>query len=83
MVESGFERIGKYITRRQNTVARYIATRPIMDLCERSSRRPGTKVSPRWWEQAGLYLEGGKKRVVAEAAAADPDSGIEDSIGEE
>ena len=56
MVESGFEGIGTYITRRQNTVAQYIATQPILDLCERSARRPGARVSWRWWEQDGLYL---------------------------
>ena len=37
MMESGFEGIGTYITRRQNTVAQYIAMQPILDLCERSS----------------------------------------------
>ena len=41
MVEAGFEGIRTYITRRQNTVAQYIAMLPIMDLCERSSQRPG------------------------------------------
>ena len=77
MVEAGFEGIGKYITRRQNTFAHYIDTRPIMDRCERSAWRPGARVSWRWWEQDGLDLEGAKKRV----AAADSDG--EDSIGEE
>ena len=47
MVELVFEGIGTYITRRQNMVAQYIATRPIMDLCERSNRRPGARVSRR------------------------------------
>ena len=32
MAEAGFERIGTYITRRQNTVAQYIATQQILDL---------------------------------------------------
>ena len=40
MVEAGFEEIGAYIMRGQNTVMQYIATRLIMDLCERSSRSP-------------------------------------------
>ena len=30
-----------YITRLQNRVAQYIATRPIMDLCLSEERRPG------------------------------------------
>ena len=66
MVESGFERIGIYMTRRQKTVAQYVATQTIMDLCERSTRRPGARVSRRWWEQDGLYMEGAKKRAAAE-----------------
>ena len=53
--------------RRQNTVAQYIATRPIMDLCCQSSRRPGAQVYRRWWEHDGLYLGGTKKRSVAES----------------
>ena len=33
--EAGLEGIRKSITRRQNMVTQYIATRPILDLCER------------------------------------------------
>ena len=71
MVVPGFEGIGKCITRRQNTVAQYIATRPILDLCERSAWRKGARVSRRWWEQDGLELEGAKKRVTSAAADSD------------
>ena len=67
MGEAGFEGIRKSVTRRQNTVAQYIATRPIMELCERATCQPGVRVSWRWWEQAGIELEGSKKRA-AEAA---------------
>ena len=56
--EAGMEGIRKSITWRQNTVAQYIATRPILDLCKRATRRPGARVSRRWWEQAGIDLEG-------------------------
>ena len=79
MVESGFNGIGKCITRRQNTVEQYIATRPIMNLCDRSVRRPGARVSLRWWEQAGLDLEGGKKRTAATLSESDG----EETVGEE
>ena len=51
--------------------------RPIMDLCERSARRPEVRVSRRWWEQDGLNLEGAKKRAVAAA-----ESDVEETIGE-
>ena len=61
MLEAGFEEIGAYITRKQNTVAQYITTRPIMDLYEKSVRRLGAWVSRRWWYQEGLDLEGEKE----------------------
>ena len=48
MGESGFEGIRKFITKRQNTVAQCIATRPILVLCELSSWRMGAKVSQKW-----------------------------------
>ena len=67
MAEAGFEEIGTYATRRQNKFTQYIATRPILDLCERSARRPGAWVYRRWWEQDGLDLEGVKKRAEAES----------------
>ena len=68
---------------RQNTIAQYITTRPIIDLYDRSDKRLGAKVSWRWWEQAGIDLEGAKKRA-AEAATdseSDYDSGREESSG--
>ena len=67
MVKEGFKGIGAYITRRQKKVAHYIATRTNMNLCERSARRPGARVSRRWWEKDALDLEGAKKRVAAAA----------------
>ena len=48
MEEAGFKEIGTYVTRRQNKVAQYIATRLILDLCERSAWRPGSWLSWRW-----------------------------------
>ena len=84
MGEAGCEGIRKSVTRSKNTVVQYILTRPIMDLCERSTRRPGARLSWRWWEQSGIDLEGAKKRVAE--AAPNSDSGSEsdsDSGGEE
>ena len=63
MGEAGFEGIINSVTRRQNTVAQYIATGKSLDLCEQSTRRPGARVSWRWWDQAGIDLEGAKKRA--------------------
>ena len=47
--EAGLEGIRKSVTRRKNTVAQYIATRPILDLCERATQQAGARVSWRWW----------------------------------
>ena len=63
----------------------YIVTPPVLDLCERSTWRPGARVSRRWWEQAGIDLEGEKKRAAEEAtdldSKLDSDSGGEESSG--
>ena len=45
MREAGFEGIRQYITRRQNMVAQYIETRPILDLYEQATQRLGERVS--------------------------------------
>ena len=47
----GLEEIGVYIARRQNTVAKYIATCPIMDLCLAAELNMRMRISRRWWEQ--------------------------------
>ena len=65
MEEAGFEEIGVYIKKRQNTVAQYILTRPIMDICEQSVRRPGAWVYRRWWEQEKIDLEVEMERATA------------------
>ena len=82
--------IRKSVTRRQNNVAQYIATRPILGLFERATRRPGVRVSWRWWEQDGIDLEGAKKRAAETMTRLEPDSKEEadvesngDSGGEE
>ena len=67
MEEAGFEEIRFYVTRRYNTVAQYIATRPIMDLYEKSVQRPVAWVSRCWWDQEGLDLEETKERAAVES----------------
>ena len=54
----------------------YIATQPILYLCERSVQRPEDWVSWRWWEQEVIGIEGAKERVTE-----DPD-GEEEKCGE-
>ena len=58
------------ILRRHNTVAQFIVTRPILDLCEKATRRPGARVSQRWLEQTGIDWKGAQER--AEAVVAEP-----------
>ena len=74
MGEVGFEGIRKSFTRRQNTVAQYIVTRPILDVCDQSTRRPGERVSRQWWDQDGTDLEGAKKRDAEAATVLESDS---------
>ena len=45
------EEIGVYISRHQNTVAQYIVTCPIMDLCLAAEHKTGMRLSRKWWEQ--------------------------------
>ena len=48
MREAGLTEIRKSIANRQNTVAQYIATRPLLDLCEEAKARVGARVPMRW-----------------------------------
>ena len=62
--------------RRQNTVAQFIATRPILGLYEVAERRGGTRVPQRWWEQPGtdwkLAREQGERAAEAAGHAEAP-----------
>ena len=49
--EAGIVRARTSVLRRQNTVAQFIVTRPILGLYEVTERRRGTRVPQRWWEQ--------------------------------
>ena len=52
--EAGFVRARTWVLRRQNMVAQFIATRPILRLYEVAERRQGTRVPQRWWDQPGI-----------------------------
>ena len=54
----GLEEIKVYITSFQNTVAQYIATRPIMELCLATERKPVMSLYRKWWEQISLDILG-------------------------
>ena len=61
--EAGVVRVRTSILRRQNTVAQFIATRPILGLCEVAERRKGTRVPRRWWEQTGIYWKSAREKA--------------------
>ena len=44
MHKAVFKEMGEYVLIMQNTVAQYIVTQPIMDLCEDTVHIPGTWV---------------------------------------
>ena len=49
--ECGMKRMEEYILIRRQTVAEYVATRPILDECKRSERKRGAIPRQWWWEQ--------------------------------
>ena len=75
-IEAGFKGIRKSITRRQNTVEKYIDTRPILDLYEWTTQRLGARVSQQWWEQDGIDPEKAKRRA-AETTTTDLELEVE------
>ena len=60
MREAGLTEIRKSIANRQNTVAPYIATRPLLDLCKGARAREGARVPMRWWNQTDINWETAK-----------------------
>ena len=67
--DAGIVRARTSVLRRQNTVAQFVATRPILALCEGTERRGGTRVLQRWWEQPGIdWRLAREKNERAEAA---------------
>ena len=62
MQEAGLTDIRTSILKSQNTVAQYIATRPLLDMCEGARAREGAKVPRRWWDHAGIDWETAKAK---------------------
>ena len=65
MKEAGIVRIWRSILRRQNTVAQFIATRPILGLCKVAVRRPGAWVPRIRWEQTGIDWKAAREKAEA------------------
>jgi len=49
--ECGMHTIGEYIDVRRQTIAMYVATRPILDDCKQGERKRGAIPHRWWWEQ--------------------------------
>ena len=56
MLETGMQEVENYVACHHNTITKFIATGPIMDLCLAAAWHPGSRVSKRWWEQEGLGI---------------------------
>ena len=54
MKEAGFTDVSTSINRRQKTVAQYIATRPLLDLCKGTTQIGRERVEMRWLDQKGI-----------------------------
>ena len=66
-------------------VAQYIVMRPILDLCEQATWHPRARVSRRWWEKAGIDLEGVRKQAAVSATRLETESeeeSAEEPIGD-
>ena len=66
----GFETMETYIWRSQNTVAQYIVTGSLLDLCGDMKSKKGAWMGMRWQKKACIDLAGERETA---AAAADED----------
>ena len=71
MKEAGLTDVRTSLNRRQNTVAQYIDTRPLLDFCERATQREGARVTLRWWDQMGIDWEKAKAREAETESASE------------
>ena len=62
MKEAGLTDVRTYINRKQNTVAQYISTRPLLDLCKGATKIEGARITLRWWEQLVIDWEKAKAK---------------------
>ena len=77
MKEAGLTNVRTSINRRQNMVAQYIATRPLLDLCEGATQREGARVTLRWWDQTGIDWEKAKAREAETEPASESGTDME------
>ena len=78
MKEAGFTDVRTSINIRHNTVAQYIATRPLLDLCKGTTKIGGARVAMRWWNQKGIDWGKAKARGAETKSESDPETDMEE-----
>ena len=74
MKEAGYKDIRTLINNRQNTVAQYNETRPLLDLCEGTNQIGGARMSRRWCDQKDIDWEKAKARVAETNSESETDT---------
>jgi hypothetical protein len=64
--KAGLFTIDHYVTVRRTTILKFIADRPIYELCRRAERQRGTGAHQYWWEQP-MALEDTSPATATEA----------------
>ena len=64
LADAGLDIIGIYVTRHQNTMAQYIATRPIINIAIVEGCRPGHSAILQWREHAVIRFRDGVEEEV-------------------
>ena len=77
MKEAGLTDVQTSINIRQNTVAHYIATRPLLDICKGATQREGARVTLRWLDQTGIDWEKAKARDTETESASNSGTDME------
>ena len=77
MKEAGITDVGTSIKIRQNTVAQYIATRPLREFWKEASQREGARETLRWWDQTGIDWEKAKAREEETESASESETDME------
>ena len=83
MKEAGLTDVRTSINRSQNTVAQYISTRPLLEICKGATQREGARVTLRWWDQTGIDWEKAKARETETESASESGTDMEGEEAQE
>ena len=78
MKEAGFKDVRTSINTRQNTVAKYIAMQPLLDLCEGTTHIGGARVAMRWWDKKWIDKEKEKSRGAETESESESETEMEE-----